>query len=46
MNRFDSFEKNKVSGQFKIKHNKNNRIIVGQWTIAEDVSLQLYLVIV
>ena len=33
-NRLDIFEKRKVPQQFNIEHNKNEKIVTGQWKIA------------
>ena len=38
--------KNKVPWKLNIKHDKNNKIIVGQWTISENISLQVYIAII
>ena len=46
MNIFDISDKIKVTPQFKIKDGKNNRVIVGQWTITDNIPIHIYLLIV
>ena len=46
MNRFDFCEKRKIPGQFDIKDDKNERIVIGQWELSENVTPQVYLTII
>ena len=45
-NRFEICEKYKILWWFKIKHDKNNRIVVDQFTISGNEPLELYLAII
>ena len=42
-NIFNICDKINVPWQFNKGHNENNIIVVGQWTIAENLPLQVYL---
>ena len=45
-NRFDTCEKTKIIGWFKIKHDTNNRFVVDQCTVAANEPTQMYLEII
>ena len=46
MNRFNICDKSKVPQEFNNKYNKNNINAIGQWTIAANINMQMYITII